>query len=94
MIMTILELERSIQSKNYSMAKEALSYLEKNYSDWPEIIFFKQKIDAESSEKQIPNYEKNQNQDTLATYQAKCKSLNKTSVRRYRYDFDLCLRDN
>lgn len=94
MILTLLELERSIQSKNYAMAKEALAYFEKNYSDWPEIVLFKQKIDADSSENQVPIYEKNQNQDTLAVYQAKCKSLSKTSVRRFRYDFDLCLRGN
>lgn len=94
MIMVILELERSLQSKNYAMAKEALAYMEKNYSDWPEIVLFKQKIDMESSENDLPSYEKNQNQDILASYQAKCKSLNKTSIRRFRYDFDLCLRGN
>ena len=83
----ILEIERSLMIKNYSKAKEVLNQIEKNYADWPDYIYFKNKIDAESSEAKTLH-----SSDYLNEYQTKCKNINKSIARKYRYDFDLCLR--
>ena len=73
--------------KNFSKAKELLNLIEIFYADWPETIYFKNKIDLESSEMKEPTTVEFMNQ-----YQNKCKNLSKTIVRKYRYDFELCLR--
>ncbi len=82
-----LELDRSFAAKNFSRAKDIIQYLDKNFSDWPDIVFYKQKIEAESAEEKIqPSV------DSVSLYSAKCKNLSKSSTRKYRYDFDLCIR--
>ncbi len=86
-VLASLELDRSFAAKNFSRAKEVIFYLEKNYPDWPDIIYYKLKIETESAE------EKNAHTaDALALYSAKCKNLSKSIARKYRYDFDLCRR--
>lgn len=87
MVLAILELERAFLAKNYSRAKDLISYFEKKHADWPEIIFYKQKIDAESSEP-IGGASAEQ----ILVYKNKCKSLNKTIARKFRYDINLCVR--
>lgn len=87
MALAILELERAFAAKNYSRAKDLILFFEKRHADWPEIIFYKQKIDAESSES-ISGVSAEQ----VLVYKNKCKSLNKTTARKFRYDVHLCLR--
>lgn len=82
-----LELDRSFAAKNFSRAKEIIQYIEKYYVDWPEIIFYKQKIETESAEEALPP-----RADQVSPYSVKCKSLSKSVARKYRYDFELCLR--
>jgi hypothetical protein len=86
----ILELDRCFAAKNYSRAKDILIFFEKQYSDWPDLIFYKYKISSESSEEKTK-----QNADAsqqLTLYTNKCKSVSRNLVRKYRYDIDLCLR--
>ncbi len=86
-VLVLLEMERAFLAKNYSRAKDLILYLEKNHADWPDILFYKYKIDQESvEEKTKPAAE------ALLLYSNKCKSLNKTITRKFRYDFELCVR--
>lgn len=87
LILAILELERSVIAKNFSRAKEVLINLETENPDWPDITFFKDKINEESTENKSVSASDNLNQ-----YKNKCKNLNKSTARKYKYDFDLCLR--
>lgn len=87
LVKSILEVDRAFMAKNFSKAKEILQMIEKEYPDWPDLVFFKQVINVESAE----------NNKVSATevsnlYQTKCKNLSKTISRKYRYDFDLCMR--
>ena len=87
----LLELDRSFLAKNYSRAKDLINYFEKHYSDWPDLLFYKYRINLESTEeKQRGGADGNSEQ--LMLYANKCKSLSKTTARKYRYDFDLCIR--
>ena len=49
--MATLELDRSFAAKNFSRAKDVIQFFEKNFSDWPDIIYYKQKIEFESDSK-------------------------------------------
>ena len=82
-----LETERSFEAKNYSRARELVSYSEKYYPNWPDLSFFRNKLNVESSEKQLRPED-----DLMTTYQNKCKSISHSAARRFRYDFDLCNR--
>jgi hypothetical protein len=83
----IFELERSFEAKNYSRAREVLTYCEKHYSGWPDLAFYKNRLNSESSEK----FQKSED-DLLNIYVNKCKSISHSAARRFRYDFDLCNR--
>src|SRR3989344_807897 len=87
LVLYILEIDRSLVAKNFSKAKEMLAALEKDHSDWPELSYIKNRIDFESAEKEVHG-----SSEFLNQYQTKCKNLNKSIARKYRYDFDLCLR--
>ncbi len=87
MLYIVFELDRSFRAKNYSRAKDILMALEKNYKDWPDIVFYKRKISIESAEALQKNTD-----DLLTAYTNKCKNLSRSLVRKYRYDFDLCRR--
>jgi hypothetical protein len=83
-----LELERAFFVKNYSRAKDVIIYSEKHFADWPDLAYFKNKLNLESSENQL------QIDDDLKTiYINKCKSISKSYARKFRYDFDLCNRE-
>lgn len=89
LIKSILEIDRAFDVKNFSKAKEILQLVEKEFKDWPDLVFFKQNIDIESTEnKQVSATELSN------LYQMKCKNLSKTISRKYRYDFDLCMRSS
>ncbi len=83
----IFELDRSFQAKNYSRAKEVINYVEKNYADWPDIAYYKNRLNVESAENDTKTSD-----DLLTLYTNKCKNLARSVVRKYRYDFDLCRR--
>lgn len=87
LVFMILELERSILAKNFSKAKEVLGTLESENPDWPDLVFFKNKINIESTENNSASAIDNVNQ-----YKNKCKSLSKSVARKYKNDFDLCVR--
>ncbi|MFZ3230067.1 MAG: hypothetical protein WA160_07675 [Pseudobdellovibrio sp.] len=87
LIRAILEIDRAFAAKNFSKAKEVLQVVEKSASDWPDLVFFKQKIESESTENKSINATEASN-----LYQMKCKNLSKSIARKYRYDFDLCMR--
>lgn len=89
LIKAILEVDRAYGAKNYAKAKEVLQIIEKDFKDWPDLVFYKQNIDIQSTE---DNGIKATEAANL--YQAKCKNLSKTTARKYRYDFDLCARGN
>jgi hypothetical protein len=86
-MLVLLETERAFLVKNFSRAKECIEYLEKNFPEFPETMYFKQKIDSESIEDKQTNAN-----DVNLIYATKCKSLTKSSARKFRYDFDLCQR--
>lgn len=86
-VLAVLEIERSLAAKNFSKAKDILSLLEKDYSDWPEHIYFKNRIDIDSTENKTAGAV-----DFLNQYKSKCKNLSKSTARKYRYDYDLCIR--
>ncbi len=86
-VLTVLELDRAFDAKNFSRAKDVIQYLEKHFSDWPDILYYKQKIDLESVENKIVH-----STEINTLYAAKCKSLSKSTARKYRYDFELCAR--
>ncbi|MGZ3725206.1 MAG: hypothetical protein ACXWQQ_05375 [Pseudobdellovibrio sp.] len=83
----ILETDRSFEAKNYSRAREVLTYAEKNYPDWPDLAFYKNRLNIESSEKQAKP-----DDDLISLYSNKCKSISHSLARKYRYDFELCSR--
>ncbi len=83
----IFELDRSFQAKNYSRAKEVINYAEKNYQDWPDLAFYKNRLNIESAENGAKTSD-----ELLTLYTNKCKNLARSLVRKYRYDFDLCRR--
>jgi hypothetical protein len=83
----IFELERSFEAKNYSRAREVLTYCEKHYAGWPDLAFYKNRLNNESSEK----LQKSED-DLLNIYSNKCKSISHSAARKFRYDFDLCNR--
>jgi hypothetical protein len=86
-VLTVLEVERSFAAKNFSRAKSGIEILERNDPDYPDIIYFKQKLDLDSAEiKASVGSEGN------VMYVTKCKSLTKSMARKFRYDFDLCQR--
>lgn len=87
----LLELDRSFLAKNYSRAKDLLNYFEKHYSDWPDLLFYKYRINLESTEEK-QRVGADGSSEQLMLYANKCKSLSKTTARKYRYDFDLCIR--
>lgn len=86
-VLASLEIERSLAAKNFSKAKDILNLLEKDYGDWPEHIYFKNRIDVDSTENKTTAAV-----DFLNQYKSKCKNLSKSIVRKYRYDYDLCMR--
>lgn len=85
--LTVLEIERSFMAKNFSRARTGIEILERKFPDYPENIYFKQKLDIDSSEEVIGN-----SGDVNVLYSTKCKGLTKTMARKFRYDFDLCQR--
>lgn len=87
MFYVVLELERSFDAKNYSRAREILAYGEKHYGNWPDLGFYMNRLNSESSEKQI-----RQEDDLMNMYNNKCKSISNSTARKFRYDFDLCNR--
>lgn len=89
--MIVLELDRSFAAKNYSRAKDIIVYLEKNYSEWPDLIYYRYKLNAESSENESDIKNKAEI-EPMMIYKNKCKGLGKTAARKFRYDFDLCVR--
>lgn len=86
-VFTVLEIERSFQAKNFSRARSGIETLEKCFPEYPENIYFKQKLDVDSSEEKSPGATENN-----VMYLTKCKSLTKSMARKFRYDFDLCQR--
>ena len=87
LFLIIFEIDRSFLVKNYSRAKEVILFAEKNYADWPDIAYYKYKLNQESSEKEVGS-----NDDFIAVYNNKCKNVSHSISRKYRYDFDLCNR--
>ena len=83
----VLELDRSFAAKNFSRSRDIIQHIDRNFSDWPDIVFYKQKIEFESAEQKAES-----GMDAPGLYVAKCKNLSKSSTRKYRYDFDLCVR--
>lgn len=87
----LLELDRSFLARNYSRAKDLINYFEKHYVGWPDLLFYKFKLNLESTEEKQRNGA-DSNNEQLMLYANKCKSLSKTTSRKFRYDFDLCVR--
>lgn len=87
LVLTVLEIERSFAAKNFSRAKTGIEILERQFPDYPENIYFKQKLDNDSAEEVVGN-----SVDANVLYSTKCKGLTRTMARKFRYDFDLCQR--
>lgn len=83
----VFEMDRSFEAKNYSRARELLSYCEKHYNSWPDLAFYQNRLNVESSEKQLKTED-----DLLNIYTNKCKSISNSAARKFRYDFELCTR--
>ena len=87
LVFAILELDRSLAIKNFLKAKEVMAALEEAFPDWPDLIYFKNKVETDLTDNKVLN-----STEALTQYINRCKSLPKTVVRKYRYDFDLCVR--
>ncbi len=84
----ILEFDRSIEAKNYSLAKDVLALIEKNYADYPDIIIMKAILDRITyGEDVLPKLS-----DLTSVHEKKCKAIAKNISRKYFYDLDLCQR--
>lgn len=83
----VLELDRCFKAKNYSRAKDIISWLTKNYPEWPDLLYYQYRIDFESAEEK-----QKASAEELQLYANKCKSLSKSIARKFRYDFELCSR--
>ena len=85
----ILEFDRSVQAKNYSLAKDILLLLEKEYADYPDIIIMKALLDRVSiGEEAVPRLK-----NLVSIYEKKCKAIPNNISRKYFYDLDLCQRN-
>ncbi len=86
-IMNVIEIERGFLGKNYSRVRSGIEYLEKKFPDYPDTVYFKQKLDYELAEDKSQN-----SSDANLLYATKCKSMTRSVARRFRYDFALCKR--
>ncbi len=85
----ILEFDRSMQAKNYSLAKDILTLIEKNYADYPDIIIMKAILDRTIyGEEILPKLS-----GLVSIHEKKCKAIAKNISRKYFYDLDLCQRN-
>lgn len=83
----LLELDRSFSAKNFSRAKDIMTYLENNFPEWPDLTFYKNRLNLESEENPSKI-----SSELLAAYNSKCKSITKSVSRKFRYDFEICAR--
>lgn len=95
--LVLLELDRCFMAKNYLCIKDLVVFFEENYSDWPDLIFYKHKLSQalteEKAKEKFSSSSAEASAEELVRYKNKCKGLSKTTARKYRYDFDLCVRE-
>lgn len=87
-IALVLEFERSIKAKNYSLAKDMLIKLEEKFPSYSDITFMKALL-------QKLNFveDTNNSADTqLAIYRKKCKTITPEQSKKYLFDIDYCQR--
>ena len=90
----VKELENKIEVKNYSLARQLLDKLEKDYPDYPDLIIFKRNLNFLSSETDDEPTGLFYQSDSKAfeIYQKRCESIDPMTIRKYIYDLDLCNR--
>lgn len=90
----VKELEKKIEIKNYSLARQMLDKLEKDYPDYPDLIIFKRNLNFLSSESDDEPSGLFYQTDSKAfeIYQKRCESIDPMTIRKYIYDLDLCNR--
>lgn len=90
----VKELEKKIEVKNYSLARQLLDKLEKDYPDYPDLIIFKRNLNFLSSESEDAPTGLFQQSDSKAfeIYQKRCESIDPMTIRKYIYDLDFCNR--
>lgn len=86
LLFVISEIDRSFQARNYSRVKDILRVIEKNHSEWPDSVFYAAKLESESAENIKQKIE------LQSVYEKKCKNISKSLARKYRLDFNLCMR--
>ena len=90
----IRELEKKIEIQNYSFARQLLDKLEKDYSDYPDLIIFKRNLNFLSTESDalLPGFFQGADSKALEIYQKRCESIDPMTIRKYIYDLDFCNR--
>ncbi len=90
----VKELEKKIEVKNYSLARQLLDKLEKDYPDYPDLIIFKRNLNFLSSETddEPTGLFQQTNSKAFEIYQKRCESIDPMTIRKYIYDLDFCNR--
>ncbi|MFN3455570.1 MAG: hypothetical protein ACK41T_11480 [Pseudobdellovibrio sp.] len=84
----ILEYDRAILVKNYSLAKESLMRIQDLAPDYVDLTLMKAKLDLKTyGEESRDKYEK-----VVEAYKKKCESVPIDVARRYFFDIDFCKR--
>ncbi len=90
----VKEVEKKIEVKNYSLARQLLDRLEKDYPDYPDLIIFKRNLNFLSSETddEPTGLFQQTNSKAFEIYQKRCESIDPMTIRKYIYDLDFCNR--
>ena len=90
----VKELEKKIEIKNYSLARQLLDKLEKDYPDYPDLIMFKRNLNFLSSEAddEPTGLFHQSGSKAFEIYQKRCESVDPMTIRKYIYDLDFCNR--
>ena len=84
----ILEFERSLKVKNYSLSKDLLQNISAVANDYPDLIIMRAQLSNLSAET-----DQEERSDSLhKIYKKKCASLSPELTRKYFYDINLCHR--
>lgn len=90
----IKDLEKKIEIQNYAFARQILDKLEKDYTDYPDLIIFKRNLNFLSTESDalLRGLFQGTDSKALEIYQKRCESIDPMTIRKYIYDLDFCNR--
>ena len=87
LLYSVLEYERSVNTKNFALAKLSLKNIKSQFPDYPEAVFMEAQLQELSQENPDQNPK-----ELIELYKKNCSSLSSELTRKYYYDIDLCHR--